>query len=266
MVRIFYYLGLWLAFAKNSLIRQMEYRSSFLGKGFVEIIWMSSTVLFFKSVFNVAPTLVGWSEPEVAVFVGTFLLVDAIYMILLHDNLQGFSELVRSGMLDFYLMRPSSALFLALFRKVSPHALINLGFSLWVVYSGLTHLEEVTLFSSSGLLWAVSVGLGFCVLAGLGTLFVTLSFWFTQTSSLLWLFHEVYRLGSRPETFYQKWIQRLVVSIFPAALFASVPVQIFLNKKSIDWFFYLFAMVFLVWACVLFLWTRGLKRYDGALS
>src|SRR5437899_452280 len=113
-------LRLWPNLAKNCMIRALEYKANLAGRFFVEIIWLFGQVVFFGTVFRHSPDLAGWKESEIWFFVGSLYVLDGLMMGLLYDNLTNFGDSLRSGIFDFYMLRPASVLFLSLFRFVNP--------------------------------------------------------------------------------------------------------------------------------------------------
>ena len=103
-MRLFFYLNLWLSLAKNSLIRSMEYKTNFIGRSVVEVLWIGTQIVFFEAVFSQVGLLKGWNHTEMLFFCGSMFLVDGFYMMTLHDNMTGFGRLMRSGLFDFYLL------------------------------------------------------------------------------------------------------------------------------------------------------------------
>lgn len=259
------YLQIWLALAKNSLIRNLEYRFNFLGRVFLDVIWVSTQILFFVSVFRFTPQLGGWSESEIWFFTGTLILLDGLFVLTLHDNLMRFSDLTLRGLFDFHLLRPTSALFLACFRYVNPNAVINfISAAVLLVYAASRpdlHLSLFDLF-----IWVLYSGLGFVLIAALAITICSFAFWATEGSYLMWLFFELYRLGFRPESFYGAWLRRLLLSVFPAAFFVSVPTQLALGKLGGFWYFWPWFVACVSMSLALFLWRRGIRRFEGALG
>jgi len=259
------YLRLWFEFAKNSLIRQLEYKVSMIGRFMTEIIWLSGQLLFFKSVFLQVPHFAGWTETEIYFFVGSLYLIDGSFMLFLSENQNRFGDLVRNGLFDFYLLRPMSAFFMACFRHLNLAGLVNLsagvGLSIWA----LTH-GELALSSADIAIWLLYLAVGFGLLVCLLMSVCCLAFWITQTSNLNWLFFELYRLGWRPENLYPLTIRRFLWVVFPAAFLVSVPVQLALGKLSGAWFVYPWLWLIVSISVLRVVWRRGTARYEGALS
>jgi len=255
-----------MALLKNALIRQLEFRLNFLGSTLCESVWISTQVLFFHSILRLAPTLGGWTEGQVWFFVSSYIFVDALYMFFIHENMKNFSGLIKNGLMDFHLLRPASALFLAFFRIPNTNAVFNFTMSLGLLTWTLTHFDLHMGPAHFGL-WLFYILLGFTSLAALCIGITSLAFWTTQASSLTWFFFELYRLGSRPQDFYVLWLKRFILVGFPAAAFISVPVQLATGRLSGPlWLLYPLIVCALAVTMAAVIWRRGVRVYEGALS
>lgn len=260
------YLTLWWALAKNNLSRMSEFKYELMSRMIVEIIWMSSQVLFFVSVFQFTDRLAGWTKAEMIFFTGTTIFVDGIMMALFHDNLNRMGRLIRLGLMDFYLLYPGSVTFLANFRFVNVIAFCSNALTGLLVCAWASTLPGIDLNFMSILIWFVYALLGAALVICLGMSVAASVFWTTQSSSTSWIYFELYRLSFRPESLYGPWIQRFLLYVFPAALFMSVPVQLALGKLDGLWFVYPWIILAIAMAVTRKIWKRGLAQYEGALS
>ncbi len=260
------YLRLWISFLKNSLIRQLEYKANFLGRLFIEFFWVATQILFFKAIFLQVNSFAGWNEGEIYFFVGCLYVVDGLHVTLMSENQNKFGSLIRNGMFDFYLLRPVSSFFMSCFRFVNLPGMMNLSAAVLLLSYSLN--QELVSVS-----WPHLILLFAHLIAGLSLLFClsisasAIAFWATQVQNMNWLFYELYRLGWRPENLYPNWIKRMLLGVFPAAFFVSVPAQIALGKlQGPLWMMAPFAWLAIGILLASIMWKKGLKRYEGALS
>lgn len=256
---------LWLHFARLGLIRQLEFKAQFLGRAWIEVVWLSTQIIFFLSLFKLTPDLAGWKKDEMFFFIANIYFVDAMYMMLMHENFQKFSTILRNGLFDTYLLRPVNSLFLGCFREVLPVALINLlaalSFYVWCFF-----FSPLSITGTGILINFIYVILGSFILLSFGVIICSLGFWTTQNRSLGWLFFELYRLGQRPEGLYSMRMRRFLLYVFPAAAFISIPTQLALGKmQGPFWFLLPWAIAFVVGTMALWTWKKGIANYEGAL-
>jgi ABC-2 type transport system permease protein len=259
------YIKLWLSLAKNNLIRQTEFKANLFGRLILEFVWIGSQVLFFKAALTFAPNLAGWTEPEIWFFVGSLFLVDGLLMVFFHENQSNFGQMIKLGQFDFYLLYPASSAFLANFRFVNVVSIINVIIAISIVIWAST-LSGIDMNFLSWLVWAIYITLGTSLVILFGILICSTSFWTTESANLVWLFHELYRLGFRPEGIYHPWLKRLLMSVFPAAFFISIPVQLSIGKLGGWWFVYPFVVFIILFFLVNSIWRRGVKNFEGAFS
>lgn len=258
------YAVIWWNLFRYSLAREMEFKTNFIGRGIIEVIWIFTQILFFSTMLKYMTNFGNLAGNEVWFFVGTMFFVDGLFMLFLHDNQKNFGQMIRGGLLDFHLLRPISPLFLANFKNVNAVSVLNLSIAAGVVIWSAIQLH---LAAWQILLWSAYVVVGFVLICCLGVLTCSIAFWTTQTSNLLWFFFELYRLSFRPETIYGPWLRRVLLTVFPAALFMSLPVQLALGKRD-GWIWYAYPFGIAAVAVLLthWVWKRGIRNYEGAMS
>src|SRR3712207_386220 len=104
--------------ARYALAREMAFRGNFLVKVSVEVLWLAILMAFYRTVFGRTDQIAGWSEPQYLFFVGCFFALNGVIETLFLENCNEFAELVRSGDLDFLLLRPIDEQFLITCRRI----------------------------------------------------------------------------------------------------------------------------------------------------
>jgi len=262
----FRYPKIWLSLLRNCFLRQSEFKLDFVGRLLVELVWIGTQIVFYKSTFQFVSHLGSWSEADIWFFVATLILVDSLNMIFFHDNINRFGQVIKLGLLDFYLLYPLSLRFLCLLRFVNVVSIVNIFCGIGVMIYAL-NLLPTPLSVFQILTWFLYTGLGALMIGLLASCICAVAFWTTQSTNLVWFFYELYRLAHRPENLYAPWLRRILLSAFPAAFFISIPVQ--LTLKKLDTPFWFIAPFLVLGALLLIskiLWTNGVKRYEGALS
>ena len=113
------YLRVWGTFARNALVREMTFRGNFLITVATRALWFCSQLVMFKIVFsNVSHITSGWNEYQYFAFMATGMLINALIEALFMPNCANFSELIRTGNLDFALVKPIDTQFLISFEKM----------------------------------------------------------------------------------------------------------------------------------------------------
>src|SRR5580765_6040316 len=165
-------------FFRNSLVREMTFRGNFLIEIVTNAFWFAAQLVFFTLIFGNVQTMNGWTRYEFFAFMATNMIVNTVMEALFMPNCANFSELIRTGNLDFALLKPIDTQFLISFEKLDLGALCHillplslLGYSLhqlgWPVdaarvasYFGLVILGIAFFYSLMIMLAATSVWLG----------------------------------------------------------------------------------------------------------
>lgn len=93
----------------------------------------------FKIIYQFTPAIgpdTGWRENEFFVFLGTIWIINSLVQTFVMVNAQDFSELIRTGNLDFALLKPMDTQFLISFTRINWAQLANafLGVAVVIYY------------------------------------------------------------------------------------------------------------------------------------
>lgn len=122
------YRRVFLTFARNSLIREMTFRANFLIQCVSATSWTLMNIGFYIIVFQHTDAIgksTGWEQSEFFLFLGTTWLINSLVQTFFMPNAQEFSELIRTGNLDFALVKPIDTQFLISFQRVEWASLSN---------------------------------------------------------------------------------------------------------------------------------------------
>lgn len=259
------YLRLYLYFLRFSFSKAMEFRIDFTFRIVMDCIYYVVNILFFKVIYLHTPVLGGWREDEIMVFVGTYILIDAINMTVFSTNLWWLPWLINKGELDYYLIRPVRPLFFLSLREFSANSFMNLiiacGILFYAIsqYQGAFSIGDVFLFM---LLIINGTLLFFCI----QMITILPVFWTQSTRGFVDLFYTLGLAMERPHRIYKGFFKVLFTTILPFALIASFPVKVFLEGADLMTMLHL-SVVTIVFFCILnFVWSRGLRVYSSASS
>ena len=101
------YLRVFWTIVRNSLVRDLSFRSNFVIECFSSVSWVMMNIGFYLLIFRYTPELVrdsGWGKYEFFVFLATTMFVNSVVQAFFMPNAQEFSELIRTGNLDFCLV------------------------------------------------------------------------------------------------------------------------------------------------------------------
>ncbi len=113
------YLRVLLIFARNSLVRDMTFRANFIIDAITSTSWVLMNLVFYTLIFHYTPELganSGWQKYQFFLFLATALLINSVVQALFMTNADELSEMVRTGTLDFALLKPIDTQFIVSLR------------------------------------------------------------------------------------------------------------------------------------------------------
>src|SRR5947208_11105138 len=123
------YAGLW----KNSVTREMIFKSNFLLWIVVELLWFGLQLSFIGVLYLHTDHIGSWTKWQVVMLIGASHFIQQIYQAFFLINCTNLSELVRTGKLDFLLLLPVNTRFLVSLRQVDLGGFINAWSALAVI-------------------------------------------------------------------------------------------------------------------------------------
>lgn len=258
------YLRIYRALFKASFIADLEYRANFALRILTDVFWYAGQIITFEALFQHTKLIGGWNIYQMRVFIGVIFLVDAVYMVLFHDNMDQISEKVRKGQMDLLLAKPVNSQFMVSLYRASTALMGNLLIATgWLSYS----LYTLPNFSTIRLVWLFLV-----IPAGIFTLYTirfviaTTAVIFTKADSIQYLWYNFYRLGMRPDRIYQPWLRYFLMTMVPVSLIASIPAKFLLESPSVESISFILIVPFMFfWAGHKF-WLYALSKYSSASS
>lgn len=259
-------------FFRNALIREVSFRSNFLITLLTRGFWFAVQILLFDLIFRQVTAINDWSRAEYFGFMATGMLVNAIVEAFFMPNCARFSELIRTGDLDFVLLKPIDTQFLVSLEKLELAMISQIAFALALLgYSVMQVGRTVTLVPIVlyGLLVAAAVVFFYSLMIGLAAT----SLFFGRNQGLLDFWFYVTIFARYPSSIYSGSptgeVLRFVFSyVLPILLVITVPARVLLGMAlAPGWL----PAVTLAAAAISFLAARGvfhwsLRYYRSASS
>ncbi|HAB12484.1 MAG TPA: hypothetical protein DCE47_12425 [Planctomycetaceae bacterium] len=233
------YRWVWLTFVRNALIREMTFRGNFLITVVTRALWFCSQILLFKIIFhNVQHITPGWNEYQYFAFMATGMLINALVEALFMPNMANFSELIRTGNLDFALLKPIDTQFLISFEKMDLAMLNQILLSVGLLIYALSNLPtgtEVSVTIGSVALYVLFIVVGVTILYSLMISLASTAIWFGRNQGLydFWFYITVF--ARYPRSIYQTAtpagdvIRFVFTFILPILVVVTVPSRVLLN-------------------------------------
>ncbi len=259
------YVRLYAYLLRFSFSRAMEFRIDFFFRIGMDILWNAMYLAFFSVIFLHTPLLGGWTHDQIYVFVGVLFVTDALHMTFFSNNLWWFPIHVNKGDLDYYLVRPVSALFFLSLKEFAANSAVNLLISLGILTWALTRYPEPIppqLIALLGVLIALGVFINYLI----GMMFLIPVFWIQNADGLKTLMWNMGSTRGRPHRIYKGWVRRILTTILPYALVVSIPVDGLFGGHPSATLWHMVAVAFCGSLLLAAFWRIGLRAYSSASS
>jgi ABC-2 type transport system permease protein len=258
------YLGLYKAMFKTSLIADLEYRANYFTRFITDVFWYIAQILTFEVLYRHTNKIGDWDIHQMKVFLGILFVIDALYMIIIHENLENLSEKVRKGDLDLLLAKPINSQFMITLQKANTAILGNFLLAIsWLMYS----LHDLHNFHYLRLLWFIYlIPCSLAVIYTMRFMFSATAVIFTRSENLQFLWWQVYRMGMRPDSMYFPWLKWIFLTVVPVGVIVSIPARAIMNPPDLFYLLWpLFLSPLLIYLSHRF-WKFALTFYSSASS
>jgi ABC-2 type transport system permease protein len=260
------YLGIYAALWKNSVAREMNFKSNFILWIFVELLWFGLQLCFIGVIYLHTDMINTWSKWQVVLLVGASHFIQQIFQAFFLVNCIHVSELVRTGKLDFLLLLPVNARFIISFRQVDLGGFVNAGTAIAVMAYAAVQLHlHPTLLQIGGFL--LLCGMGIAIHYSLMFLLASVSFWTVRAQGIVWGYYNLFNIARLPDEAFQGLFKAVFTYVLPMLLVSNVPARVLTDK--LDSRSNLFLLAGMCVACVVVSewgWRQSLKRYTSASS
>jgi ABC-2 type transport system permease protein len=265
------YLRLFRAFARFSLAGELAFRGNFLLKVLVELLWLGILLVFYDTVFAYTDTVAHWSRDQYMVFLGCYYALEGVIETLFLENCTDFADLVRSGDLDLYLLKPIDEQFLVSCRKIDWSTAPKLLLGALVMSRGLTgmgwqfDLAQVLLFL---VMFVCGVALAYSFLL----ILTSSSVWMMRNQSLMELWWLATTVMRYPREVYRDYfwaviLQKLFWYALPMLLVVNMPASVIVRQFFEPWHVaFTFAATAVMLAVSRWFFFRALRSYRSASS
>lgn len=258
-------LRVWLANARTSVIRDMEFRVNFLSGLLRQLLWLCTFIFLVEVIFQNAKSLSGWSQADVLVILALSRLIEGTIDSLFSRNIMEFPDIVQLGKFDYYLTKPVPVQFYSAFLRFR---ILNTGNVIAGIFL-LTYalmISEVTLRASHVLAFILLAFLGIIVYYSILIILASAVFVLEQFHSFPGLSHLLSQPLTVPFDIFPRGPRIALTYLLPLAFFVFVPAQALTGRLS--WWQIPVAIglaaLFLLLANVA--WRAGLRRYTSASS
>ncbi|HJQ82354.1 MAG TPA: ABC-2 family transporter protein [Lacipirellulaceae bacterium] len=274
------YLRVFLTFARNSLVRDMMFPANFIIETISSFGWVMMNVAFYLLIFEYTDQIGGdgtaggaWDKYQFFVFISTSMFINSIVQMFFMTNADEFSELIRTGGLDFALLKPIDTQFLISLRRIEWASLANFAVAAVLMVYALPRVEGFTLTIWQVVLYPVYIAAGVGVLYSLTIVLAAASVWLGRNTSIYDFWFYITTFSRYPMEIYSGpiggWLRIICTFVFPILLVVNVPARMLAKPLSPEYaYLALFAIAATIVSLVASRWVfqRALLSYRSASS
>ncbi|MGA2176989.1 MAG: ABC-2 family transporter protein [Verrucomicrobiota bacterium] len=254
------YHALW----RNSVVREMSFKSNFLLWIVVEVLWFALQLCFIGVIYLHTDHIATWTKWEVVLLVGASHFIQQIFQAFFLTNCTQLSDLIRTGRLDFMLLLPVNTRFLISLRQVDLGGFVNAASALAVMAYAARQLHAMP---------SAAQILGFLLLSAAGIfihyslmfLLASVAFWTVRAQGIVWGYYSLFNVARLPDAAFQGFFRAFFTFAIPMLLVANVPAQLLLNRlESPGPMLLLFGMGGACFFVSELFWRFSIRRYTSA--
>ncbi|HEX3999254.1 MAG TPA: ABC-2 family transporter protein [Pirellulales bacterium] len=260
-------------FARNSLIRSMMFRANFILESISNLAWVVLNLGLYVLLFSYTRQIgSGWTEYRYFVFLATLQLINSLVEAFLMPNVEEFSELVRSGDLDFALLKPIDTQFLVSLAKIDWSALSNFIFAGCLLVFALVHLDYLPSLGVA-LLYPLYIACGVVILYSLMIALAATTVWLGRNQSIYDFWFYITNFSRYPMEIFTgpmgAPLKFICTFLIPVLVVVNVPARILAKPLTAEsWQLAVFALLATVvsLAAGRWLFNRSIQSYRSASS
>jgi ABC-2 type transport system permease protein len=254
---------LWL-FWRSSLASELEYRFNFLLAVLSSLGHIAGNLFGLSLFYTGSGTLGGWPFHQALLVMGLFTILQGLSRVFSSPNLQRIVEHVRTGTLDFVLLKPIDTQFWLSTRRISPWGLPDVFIGFATVWFAAARLE---LPAEHLLLAAGPFILSAIIQYSLWFMLASISIWYVKVHNVTEVLNGLLAAGRYPIDALPAGVYRFVFTfVVPVALLTTVPARVALGREAGHWLLYSALFAFAAFAFSRAFWRRALRSYTSASS
>lgn len=256
------YAALW----RNSVAREMGFKSNFILWIFVEFLWFALQLCFIGVIYLHTDRIGDWTKWQVVMLIGASHFIQQIFQAFFLTNCTQLSELIRTGKMDFMILLPINTRFLISLRQVDLGGFVNGASGLAVMAYAASRLQiDVSVSQIFGFLFLS--GAGVIIHYSLMLLLASFSFWTVRAQGVVWGYYNLFNISRMPDSAFQGFFKAFFTFAIPMLLVANVPAKLIAQKLQSPW-----EMAVLVGAAIFCFaiselgWRSAMRHYTSASS
>ena len=274
------YLRVFQTFARNSLVRDMMFPANFIIETISSFGWVMMNIGFYLLIFKYTEQIgaggsagSAWDKHQFFVFIATSMFINSIVQMFFMTNADEFSELIRTGGLDFALVKPIDTQFLISLRRIEWASIANFIVAAVLMAYALPRVQGVDLTAWKVILYLVYVLSGIAILYSLTIVLAAASVWLGRNTSIYDFWFYITTFSRYPMEIYQgpigNWLRGIFTFVLPILIVVNVPARMLAKPLNREYaYLAVFGVVATIVSLLVSRWVfqRSLMSYRSASS
>jgi len=242
---------------------ELQYRVNFFVQLGQSAISLATGLIGLWLVFSQTNELNGWTQPELIMVMGIFILMGGVINSLIQPNMTRLLEEIQMGTLDFLLTKPMDAQGLISIREFRLWSLTDVFVGMLVLSYGVYHYQGMVGVIQS-LAFMLTLLLGSIIIYCFWLIITSTAFWIVRVDEIVNLFQGVYAAGRWPVSIYPQWLRVGLTFIIPVAFAVTIPANALTSRLTPLILVGTFVLTIFFVILARYIWRKGLKNYSGA--
>jgi ABC-2 type transport system permease protein len=252
-----------LNYLRVGIQNEMQYRANFFVQMGQSLISLATGLIGLWLVFSQTNELNGWTEAELLVVMGIFVLMGGVINAVIQPNMTRLLEEIQLGTLDYALTKPADAQGLISVREFRLWSLTDVVVGILVLSYGVWHYQGFVGIVQS-LAFMLALLMGSILIYCFWLIITSTAFWIVRVDEIVNLFQGVYAAGRWPVSIYPRWLQVGLTFIVPVAFAVTIPAEALTSRLTPLILVGTFALTIFFTFVARLIWRLGLKNYSGA--
>jgi ABC-2 type transport system permease protein len=257
------YLRLFGVQARSALLLSMQYRLDFFVEAVMALFWTASALAPLFVLFRMRSGVAGWNWAEALIVVGFFTMLKGFLSGVVQPALTTVVEHLRTGTLDFLLLKPVDAQFMVSTCRLDLARVVDVGAGVAIAAFGFARSDRaltLTALPLTLLLLACAV----VILYGIWLLAVSVAFHVVKIDNLSNLIVSTYDAARWPSSVFRGVFAFVFTFIIPLALMTTYPALALLGRISAAQVLASVGTALAFLALSRFVWLRSVGKYTSA--
>jgi ABC-2 type transport system permease protein len=243
----------------------LEYRAGFWTEGVLGLLWSLGGVIPLVVALEHRPDVVGWTPWELAMLTGCHMMVAGLFGAVVQPAIYAAMEDIRTGALDYLLLRPVDSLVSCLVADFQPWTLLEviMGLCLLVVAASGAGVSPAPLDVVMLVLVLTS---GIVALYALAVLILSFAFRALQLQNLAYLLESLLDFARWPIGVFRGPLKAFFTFVVPFAIMTSYPPMALLGELGPQAVLGALATAMVLAGLARSTWLRALRSYTSASS